>query len=76
MFMPQDFPFLTFRATLLLLGSTIRSKFQSSVTIDPQTSMIPKVRDGESIGSKKVAPRQSNIALLCDAQSSPPPAYR
>lgn len=44
--------------------------------LDPQTSMIPKVRDGESIGSKKVVPRHSHVALLCDAQSSPPPVHR
>lgn len=50
--------------------------YQNFVMLDPQTSMVPKVRDGDSNGFKKFAPRMSHVALLCDAQSSPPPIQR
>lgn len=43
--------------------------------IEPQTSVPPRVRDGESIGSKKFVTAKGITALLCDAQSNPSPKF-
>lgn len=42
---------------------------------DPQTSVPPRVRDGESIGSKKIVQAKGIIALLCDAQGNKAPKF-
>jgi len=45
--------------------------------IDPQTSVRPKVRDGQRIGTGRTeGSRGKDTALLCDAQGYPRPTYR
>jgi len=43
---------------------------------EPQTSVAPTVKDGESIGIKKNVNTAGSVGLLCDAQASPPPNFR
>jgi hypothetical protein len=45
--------------------------------LDPQTSVRPKVRDGQRIGTGRTeTAKGKGAALLCDAQGYPRPSYR
>jgi hypothetical protein len=53
------------------------TRFQwSFYSTEPQTSVVPRLRDGEIGSRRKFVHSKGTVALLCDSQGNPAPSAR